>query len=212
MGALPPSIATHIPLYGRRLLHDQGNLWKTTWRSYERFGCEFGYLGNVHEYHSSSSGSYRQRLWREFKICKESSLGTSGTAFQGNRKAGQWSDRNRWHKRDWFPRFEVDVDKLIAQSSLSIFQCQSLRLLRLCTLFGKDGRRSCWIRRAKFNGIQTIILSKIWIELMDNIWISSGRFPRIHYSGNPQWDSTDDGRITVWTRELHRQDHLHVNV
>ena len=24
----------------------------------------------------------------------------SGTALQGNRKAGQWSDRNRWHKRD----------------------------------------------------------------------------------------------------------------
>ena len=41
------------------------------------------------------------------------------------------------------PRFEVDVDTLIAQSSLSIFHWQSLRLLRLCTLFGKDGRRSC---------------------------------------------------------------------
>ena len=24
----------------------------------------------------------------------------SGTAFQANRKAGQWSDRNRWHKLD----------------------------------------------------------------------------------------------------------------
>ena len=36
-----------------------------------------------------------------------------------------------------------DVDKLIAQSSLSIIHCQSLRLLRLCALSGKDGRRSC---------------------------------------------------------------------
>ena len=51
-------------------------------------------------------------------ICKESSVEDSGTAFQGNRKAGQWSDRNRWHKLDEFPKFEVDVDKLIAQSSL----------------------------------------------------------------------------------------------
>ena len=36
----------------------------------------------------------------------------------------------------------MDVDKLIAQSSLSTFHCHSLRLLRYCTLFGKDGRRS----------------------------------------------------------------------
>ena len=37
-------------------------------------------------------------------------------------------------------------------------------------------------------------------------------FSKNHYSGNPQWDSTDDGKITVWIRELHRQDHLHVHV
>ena len=30
------------PLCGSRLLHGQENLWKTTWRSYERFGREFG--------------------------------------------------------------------------------------------------------------------------------------------------------------------------
>ena len=35
---------------------------KTTWRSYRRFECEFGYLGNVDEYHSSSSMSSRKRL------------------------------------------------------------------------------------------------------------------------------------------------------
>ena len=39
-----------------------------------------------------------------------------------------------------------------------------------------------------------------------------GDFHRVHYSGNPQWDLTGDGSITVWARELHRQDHLHVNV
>ena len=63
------------------------------------------------------------------------------TAFQGNREADQWSDRNHWHKPDQFPRFELDVDKLIAQSIdyLSIFHCQSPRLLRLCTMSGTDG-------------------------------------------------------------------------
>ena len=62
MMTLLPSIATHIPLYGSRLLNDQGNLWKRTWRSHERFGREFGYLENVHDYHSSGSGSSQKRL------------------------------------------------------------------------------------------------------------------------------------------------------
>ena len=64
------------------------NLWKTTWRSYGRFECEFGYLGNVHEYHSSSSSSSRKRLRHEFEICEELSLENNGAAFQRNRKAG----------------------------------------------------------------------------------------------------------------------------
>ena len=122
MGPLPSNIAKHIPFYGSRLLHGQENLWKTTWRSYERFECEFRHLGNVHKYHFSSSGSSRKRLRHEVKICKELSLENIGTAFQRNRKADQWSDRNHLHKPNQFPRFEVRIDKLIAQSSLSIQQ------------------------------------------------------------------------------------------
>ena len=45
-------ISPHIPSYGSLLLHGQGHLWKTTWRSYERFGREFVSMVNVHEYHS----------------------------------------------------------------------------------------------------------------------------------------------------------------
>ena len=62
MEPLPPNIAEHIPFRGSRLLHGQANLWKTTWRSCGRFESEFGCLVNVHEYHSSSSGSSRKRL------------------------------------------------------------------------------------------------------------------------------------------------------
>ena len=47
---------------------------------------------------------------------------------------------------------------------------------------------------------------------MDNLWNSSGRFSRIHYIGNPQRVSTDYGKFRVWTRELYKQVHLHVNV
>ena len=73
-----------------------------------------------------------------FEICEELSLENNGTAFQRIRKADQWSDRNYWHKPDQFPRYGVGIDTLAAQSSLSIFHGQSLRLLRFCTL-GKTG-------------------------------------------------------------------------
>ena len=62
MGPPPSNIAGHIALHGSRLLHGQEDLWKTTRRSYGRFECDFGYLGNVPEYHSSSSSSSRKRL------------------------------------------------------------------------------------------------------------------------------------------------------
>ena len=41
---------THPFFFASRLVHGQGNLWKTTWRSYGRCDCDYGYLENVHEY------------------------------------------------------------------------------------------------------------------------------------------------------------------
>ena len=98
-------------------------------------------------------------------------------------------------------------------TSLSIFHCQSLRHLRLCTLFRKDGRRSFWILE-KPNSM--VFGQQLFLRFESNWWTTCGirveDFPRTHYNGNPQSDSTDDVRIAVWTRELHRQDHVHVNV
>ena len=200
MGPLSPHIAGRIALLGSRLLHGQENLWKTTRRFFEIFQCEFGDLGSVHEYHSSSSSSSWKRLWHEFEIWKELSLENNGTAFQRNSKADQWSDRNLWHKPDHFPRFKVGIDKLIAQSSLSKGHCQGLCLLWFCVMLGEKRKRPCWILEEA-------------ISMVSNWWKTHGvrveDVPRTHHSGNPQSDSTDDGRITVWTR---RQDHLHVNV
>ena len=62
MGPLLPNIAGHIELHGSSLLHGQADLWKTTRQSYGRFECEFGYLVNAHEYHSSRNSSSRKRL------------------------------------------------------------------------------------------------------------------------------------------------------
>ena len=145
METLSPNIATHFPSYGSRLLHGQGNLWKTTWRSYEIFGREFCYLVNVHEYHSSSSGSSPKRQRREFWNFWRIIFGTAGQLFREEENAGRGSDRNHWHEHEQFPRFEVGIDKLIVQSILSTFHCQSQRFLRLCALFGKNGRQSCCV-------------------------------------------------------------------
>ena len=80
---------------------------------------------------------------KNLRLVKNYLWKSTGQLFQENRKADQWSDRNYWHKPDQFPRFEVGIDKLIAQSSLSIFHCQSLRLFPLCAPLGKNERKSC---------------------------------------------------------------------
>ena len=46
-----------------------------------------------------------------------------------------------------------------------------------------------------------------WIEFMENPWSSSG-----WSSQDSRQDSANDGRITLWSSGLQRQDHLHVNV
>ena len=146
------------------------------------------------------------------RFVKNLSVENNGTAFQGNKKADQWSDRNHWHKPDQFPRIKVGTDKFIAQSSLSMCHCQGLCLLWLCALLGKNGRESCWILK---EANSMVFGHRLFQRIESNWWTTHGirveDLPRIHECGNPHSDSTD-GKITVWTRELHRQDHLHVNV
>ena len=60
----------------------------------------------------------------EFKICKESSLEQGETVIQW---LENWSVvKQNCCKNDWFPRIDVDVDKLLVRSSLSALQRQSL--------------------------------------------------------------------------------------
>ena len=112
-----------------------------------------------------------------------------------------------------FPRFEVDVDKLIAQPSLSIFHCQSFRLLPTVLCVGKMGNNPVVILE---EANPMVSGQQLFQRIESNWWTTCGirvkDIPWILYSGNRQSDSTDDSRIRVWTRELHRQDHLHTNV
>ena len=129
---------------------------------------------------------------------KDLSLENNRTAFQGNRKADQWSDRNHWHNPDQFPRFKVGINNLIAQSSKPICHCQGLCLLWLCALLGKIGKQSCWI----LEEANSMVFGQRLIQRIESNWwttygIRVQDFPSIHHSGNPQWDSTDDRKITV---------------
>ena len=159
MEPLPPHIAEHIPLYGSRLLRGQENLWKTTWRSYGRFECEFAIWGRFMNTTLRAAVHLGKDCDINLRVVKNYLLENNGTAFQRNRKADQWSDRGNWHKPNQFPRFEVGIDKLIAQSSLSIFHCQGLCLLRLCALWEKWETILLNPGRSKSNGIQKTIIS-----------------------------------------------------
>ena len=79
MGPLSPHIAGHIALYGSRLLNGQV---KSTWRSNGRFKCEFGYLENSHEYHSSMSAVHLGKDYDTNLSFVKNYLWK--TAFQGN--------------------------------------------------------------------------------------------------------------------------------
>ena len=108
------------------------------------------------------------------RICKELSLKNNRAAFQGNRKADQWSDRNHWHKPEQFPRFKVGIDKLIAQPSQKICHCQSLRLLRLCALLGNMGPDpvESWKKQIQWYSENDCFseLNRIDGQLMEFVW------------------------------------------
>ena len=111
----------------------------------------FGHLENVHKYHSSSSGSSRKRRWHEFEICEEF-WKTTRQFFWGTKKPDQWSDRNHWHNPDQFPRFKVGIDKLIAQSNLTICTAKVYVFSHSMLGFGKKGNNpvECWKKQIQW--------------------------------------------------------------
>ena len=120
-----------------------------------------------HEYHSSSSGSSGKR--------------------QKNRKADQWSDRNHLHKPDQFPRFDGGYRQAYCTVELiNTPQRKSMPSPTLCSVWGKWETILLNPGRNKFNGIWTTVISVNWIELMDNLWNSSGRFSQ----DSLQWQSS----------------------
>ena len=155
---------------------------RKTWRSYERFGRELGNLENVNECHSLSGGSSRKKLWSELKICEESSLENCGTAFQGNRRGGQWSDRNHWHN---FQDLRWMSASLLHSRAYQYFIAKACVFSDSVLFFGKmaDNPVESWRRQIQWYSDNNN-MSKNWIELMDYLWNSGGRFSQ----DSQQWE------------------------
>ena len=125
-----------------------------------------------------------------FKFCKEFILWkTTGQLFREIEKLISGQTESTGIRLINLQDFKVGIDKLIAQSSLPMFHCQSLCLLRFCTLF-----RERWEMillnpgRSKFqwysdNELFQRVESKWWTY---HLWNSSGRFSQ----DSLQWESS----------------------
>ena len=168
------------PWSGRSLETNQRILWKI-WMWTWLFG-KYSWIPLFGQQFKS-----RERLWHEFEICIELSLENNRTAFQGNRRADQWSDRNHWHEPHQFPRFKVGIEQAYCTVELiNLPLPRSMSSTTLCSVWEKWETILLNPGRSKFNGIQTTIASANQIELMDSQWNSSGRF----FQDSPQWESS----------------------
>ena len=163
-----------ISFFGSRLLHGPEDLWKTIRRSSGRFECGFGYLGNVHEYHSSSS-HVKNSFWSSAgKLFRETEKLISGQTETTGISLINFQDL-RWVST-----------KLVAQSSLSIRQCQVYVFSDSVLCLVKMGHNLVepWKKQIQWYS-ETNCFSEL-NRIDGNPWSSSGRFSRILDSGHPQ--------------------------
>ena len=155
-----------------------------------------------------------KRLWHEFEICKELSLENSGTAlFKETEKLISGQTKTTGKSMIKFQDLRWVSTSLLHSRAYQYSTAKVCVFSDSVPCSGKmrDNLVESWKKQIQWYSDDNCFseLKRIDGQLMEFEWKI---FPRIQHSGNPQWDSTDDGRITVWTRELHRQDHLHVNV
>ena len=157
-------ISPNIALYGSRLLHGQENLWKTIWRSYGRFECEFCYSENVHGCHSSSSSSSRKRLWHELTLLEEHCRTVM---------TWKWELISEQKKKSLVSALQIStmlrgcwqaycVKRLVVSPSPKPKSSPTL-----CFVW-EFGRWSCCdLDEKKLDGNRKTITTRVWIESMD---------------------------------------------
>ena len=139
----------------------------------------------------------KKTMTHEFENCKELSLENNRTAFQGNRKAEQMSDRN-WHKQKKTSKIKGRYRQADCRVELiNIPLPRSMFSLILALI----GERWETILLNPGRGKSKVFGQHLFQRIESNCWTTYGirveKFHRIHYNGNPQSDSTDDGRIAV---------------
>ena len=153
---------------------------KTIWRSCGRLECEFGYLVNVHEYHSSSSCLSRK------KIREEPYLGLSGTIIWRKKQTDLWTvripwsrnTRDRWFESNWTRGTQHGRSiRLLCEGVCQIIAAKVCVFSDSVLCLGKIRRQSCWILEEQ----------QLFQQIDSNWWTTCGirveDFLRIHYSG-----------------------------
>ena len=166
------------PWSGRTMEDNLPILWKTwTW---------IWLFGNVFMNTTLRAAVHLGQDWHEFKICKESSLESSGTALQWNRKAGQWSDTNLWHKLDYFSK--IGGGCRAYQHSTAKVYCFSDSVFCL----GKMGGRSCWILEEE----NSMVFGQQLFQRFESNWWTTSWIRMEDFPGIQQWESSI--RFNTW--------------
>ena len=129
---------------------------------------------------------------------------TAGQLFRETEKLVSGQTESRWHKRDWFQDLRLMSTSLLHSRAYQCFIAEAHAFSDSVLCLGKMGgdlveswksKNSMAFGQQLFQGFEA------------NWWTTYGTrledFSRTHCNGIPQSSSTDDGRITVWTRELH---------
>ena len=133
----------------------------------------------IHECHTSSRSSSWSRLLGESTIYQESAPEVSETVIPSDWQFDHGSDRNRWSDHDRIYRTDVEIDDSTMWQSDWDHDCQNLCLRRRGALIWEVSvTNQSKSGRTKSNGIWKIAISKIWIEVMESQWKSSGKYSR----------------------------------
>ena len=203
LGTLLCHIATQHPLHEWCPRHGQKSLRKTSGRSYGSFGtwmcpyAEYSWMPlSKRQFISEMTMIW---IWETWRIILGDLQDNISVMYW---KVDQLSDRAYCYKSWLTLQIEVDIDKLVAQSNSSIRHCQLLRLLRFGAALGDDPNKP-WK-----NKIQWYSSKQVLQRTESNWWKTHGvrveDLHRIQYSGQPQWDSENDGRITMWSSGFQR--------
>ena len=156
--------------------------------------------------------SYWARLFRDFTFHQESAM-IIETVLPCNWEVDHGSERNYKYSSDRSAAAYLAKDNLACWQGSSVWDCKNQCLFWVSVVCGDES-----VQTPSKHGRRRLIV--LWIHVNLENWIvptvnrysSSGQFPRIHYVGDPRWDSKVDDWNKMWTEAIPRKNYLHASV